>query len=135
MLRYFPLEYKKGGLNELNEDDENKKKINIINNMLEDKNKINAGTNLNERKNVEELNSTANYFDLSKKHSFHKKNIDFSKIFNNVILIKDNFVLGKKHSRYLIADKQDNNNENEKDNEKSDDDAYDGLKPKKQKLN
>lgn len=137
MLRYFPMEYKKGGLNELNEDDENKKKINIINNMLEDKNKINTGTNLNERKNVEELNSTANYFDLSKKHSFHKKNIDFSKIFNNVIIIKDNFVLGKKHSRYLIADKQDNNNENEneKDNEKSDDDAYDGLKPKKQKLN
>jgi hypothetical protein len=125
MLRYFPLEYKKGGLNELNEDDENKKKINIINNMLEDKNKINTGTNLNERKNVEELNSTANYFDLSKKHSFHKKNIDFSKIFNNVILIKDNFVLGKKHSRYLIADKQDNNNENE--NEKDEDEENDEI--------
>ena len=139
MLRYFPLEYKKGGINDGNESDENQKKINIINNMLEDsKNKkLNSGLTMNERKNVEELNSTANYFDMSKKHSFHKKNIDFSKIFNNVIVIKDNFVLGKKHTRYLLADKKDNQeNESDKDKEKSDDDAYDGLKPKKQlKLN
>ena len=138
MLRYFPLEYKKGGLGDGNEDDENQKKINIINNMLEDnKNKkMNSGLALNERKNVEELNNTANYFDMSKKHSFHKKNIDFSKIFNNVIFIKDNFVLGKKHSRYLV-DETKNNEENndDKDKDKSDDDAYDGLKPKKLKLN
>ena len=108
MLRYFPMEYKKGGINDGNESDENQKKINIINNMLEDnKNKkLNSGLSVNERKNVEELNNTANYFDMSKKHSFHKKNIDFSKIFNNVIVIKDNFVLGKKHTRYLLADKK-----------------------------
>ena len=92
---------------------------------------------MNEIKNVEELNSTANYFDMSKKHSFHKKNIDFSKIFNNVIVIKDNFVLGKKHTRYLLADKKENDeNDSDKDKEKSDDDDDDGLKPKKQlKLN
>ena len=138
MLRYFPMEYRKGGIGDGNEDDENQKKINIINNMLEDnKNKkLNPGLNMNERKNVEELNNTANYFDMSKKHSFQKKNIDFSKIFNNVILIKDNFVLGKKHSRYLLADKQGIDEKDEdKDKEKSDDDAYDGLKPKKLKLN
>ena len=138
MLRYFPMEYKKGGIDE-NEDDENQKKINIINNMLEDnKNKkMNSGLTVNERKNVEELNNTANYFDMSKKHSFHKKNVDFSKIFNNIIVIKDNFVLGKKHSRYLLADKKENgDNDNDKDKEKSDDDAYEGLKPNKQlKLN
>ena len=138
MLRYFPMEYRKGGIGDGNEDDENQKKINIINNMLEDnKNKkLNPGLNMNERKNVEELNNTANYFDMSKKHIFHKKNIDFSKIFNNVILIKDNFVIGKKHSRYLLADKQGIDEKDEdKDKEKSDDDAYDGLKPKKLKLN
>ena len=139
MLRYFPMEYKKGGINDGNESDENQKKINIINNMLEDnKNKkLNSGLSVNERKNVEELNNTANYFDMSKKHSFHKKNIDFSKIFNNVIVIKDNFVLGKKHTRYLLADKKENDeNDSDKDKEKSDDDAYEGLKPKKQlKLN
>ena len=137
MLRYFPMEYKKGGFGDGNESDENQKKINMINNMLEDsKNKrMNSGLAMNEKKNVEELNNTANYFDMSKKHSFHKKNVDFSKIFNNVIVIKDNFVLGKKHSRYLLADKKENG-ENEKDKEKSEDEAYDGLKPKKQlKLN
>ena len=139
MLRYFPMEYKKGGNNDGNESDENQKKINIINNMLEDnKNKkLNSGLSVNERKNVEELNNTANYFDMSKKHSFHKKNIDFSKIFSNVIVIKDNFVLGKKHTRYLLADKKENDeNDSDKDKVKSDDDAYEGLKPKKQlKLN
>ena len=129
MLRYFPPEYGKGSL-ETVEGDENQKKNNIINNMLEDnKNKrLNSGIGLNERKTVEELNNAANYFDMSKKHSFHKNNIDLSKIFNNITLIKDNFILGKKHSRYLIADKKDD----EKDKEDLDD--YEGLKAKKSKL-
>ena len=137
MLRYFPMEYKKGGIGDGNESDENQKKINIINNMLEDnKNKKDSGLTLNERKNVEELNNTANYFDMSKKHTFHKKNIDFSKIFNNVTVIKGNFVLGKKHSRYILDDKKEEEKDSDKDKDKSDDDAYDGLKPKKQlKLN
>ena len=128
MLRYFPPEYGKGSL-ETVEGDENQKKNNIINNMLEDnKNKrLNSGIGLNERKTVEELNNAANYFDMSKKHSFHKNNIDLSKIFNNITLIKDNFILGKKHSRYLIADKKDD----EKDKEDLDD--YEGLKAKKSK--
>ena len=102
--------------------------------MLEDnKNKkLNIGLLVNERKNVEELNNIANYFDMSKRHSFHKKNIDFSKIFNNVIVIKDNFVLGKKHTRYLLAYKKENDeNDNDKDKEKIDYDAYEGLKPLK----
>ncbi len=129
MLRYFPMEYKKGGSVVGDENDENQKKINMINNMLEDnKNKNNNGNNLNERKTVEELNSTANYFDMSKKHSFHKKDIDFTKIFNNVIFIKDNFILGKKHSRYLIDDDKKNNDKNI-----NEEDDYDGLKPKQQK--
>ena len=128
MLRYFPPEYGKGSL-ETVEGDENQKKNNIINNMLEDnKNKrLNSGIGLNERKTVEELNNAANYFDMSKKHRFHKNNIDLSKIFNNITLIKDNFILGKKHSRYLIADKKDD----EKDKEDLDD--YEGLKAKKSK--
>ena len=135
MLRYFPPEYGKGGLETI-EGDENMKKINMINNMLEDNRKKRLNSiGFNERKTVEELNNAANYFDMSKKHSFHKKNVDFSKIFNNIIVIKDNFVLGKKHSRYLLADKKENG-DNDKDKEKSDDDAYDGLKPNKQlKLN
>jgi len=129
MLRYFPMEYKKGGSVVGDENDENQKKINMINNMLEDnKNKNNNGNNLNERKTVEELNSTANYFDMSKKHSFHKKDIDFTKIFNNVIFIKDNFILGKKHSRYLIDEDKKNNDKNI-----NEEDDYDGLKPKQQK--
>ena len=39
---------------------------------------------------------------------------------------KDNFVLGKKHSRYLLEDIKEENEDDEKEN-----DAYDGLRPKK----
>lgn len=126
MLRYFPPEYGKDRL-ETGEGDENLKKINMINNLLDDnKNKrLNSGVAINERKTVEELNNAANYFDMSKKHSFHKNNIDLSKIFNNVTVIKDNFVLGKKHSRYLLE----NTKEDEDDDKEND--AYDGLRPKK----
>jgi len=126
MLRYFPPEYGKDRL-ETGEGDENLKKINMINNLLDDnKNKkLNSGVAINERKTVEELNNAANYFDMSKKHSFHKNNIDLSKIFNNVTVIKDSFVLGKKHSRYLLDDIKEEN-EDDKEN-----DAYDGLRPKK----
>lgn len=132
MLRYFPGEYGKGGLETI-EGDENMKKINMINNMLEDnKNKkVNNGFGINERKTVEELNNAANYFDMSKKHSFHKNNIDISKIYNNITFIKDNFILGKKHSRYLIENKKDENNDEDKDDL---DDLYDGLKAKKSKI-
>lgn len=127
MLRYFPPEYGKDRL-ETGEGDENLKKINMINNLLDDnKNKrLNSGVAINERKTVEELNNAANYFDMSKKHSFHKNNIDLSKIFNNVTVIKDNFVLGKKHSRYLLEDIKEENEDDDKEN-----DAYDGLRPKK----
>ena len=133
MLRYFPPEYGKGNL-ETVEGDENMKKINMINNLLDDnKNKkLNSGVAINERKTVEELNSAANYFDMSKKHSFHKNNIDLTKIFNNVTVIKDSFVLGKKHSRYLLEDiKEDNNENNDKDNLN---DVYEGLRAKKSKF-
>jgi len=127
MLRYFPPEYGKDRL-ETGEGDENLKKINMINNLLDDnKNKrLNSGVAINERKTVEELNNAANYFDMSKKHSFHKNNIDLSKIFNNVTVIKDNFVLGKKHSRYLLENTKEENEDDDKEN-----DAYDGLRPKK----
>jgi len=127
MLRYFPPEYGKDRL-ETGEGDENLKKINMINNLLDDnKNKrLNSGVAINERKTVEELNNAANYFDMSKKHSFHKNNIDLSKIFNNVTVIKDNFVLGKKHSRYLLENIKEENEDDDKEN-----DAYDGLRPKK----
>ena len=129
MLRYFPPEYGKGGL-ETVEGDENLKKINMINNPMEDNRKrLNSNIGINERKTVEELNNAANYFDMSKKHSFHKNNIDLSKIFNNITVIKDSFVLGKKHSRYLIEDKTDDDDKNEKD-----DDLYDGLRVKKSKF-
>ena len=126
MLRYFPPEYGKDRL-ETGEGDEN---LNMINNLLDDnKNKrLNSGVAINERKTVEELNNTANYFDMSKKHSFHKNNIDLSHIFNNVIVIKDNFVLGKKHSRYLLEDIKE---ENEKDDKDNLNDVYDGLRSKK----
>ena len=132
MLRYFPGEYGKGGLETI-EGDENMKKINMINNMLEDnKNKkLNSGFGINERKTVEELNNAANYFDMSKKHSFHKNIIDISKIYNNITFIKDNFILGKKHSRYLIENKKDENKDEDKDDL---DDLYDGLKVKKSKI-
>ena len=132
MLRYFPGEYGKGGLETI-EGDENLKKINMINNMLEDnKNKkLNSGFGINERKTVEELNNAANYFDMSKKHSFHKNNIDISKIYNNITFIKDNFILGKKHSRYLIENKKNENKDDDKDDL---DDLYDGLKVKKSKI-
>ena len=132
MLRYFPGEYGKGGLETI-EGDENMKKINMINTMLEDnKNKkLNSGFGINERKTVEELNNAANYFDMSKKHSFHKNNIDISKIYNNITFIKDNFILGKKHSRYLIENKKDENKGDDKDDL---DDLYDGLKVKKSKI-
>ena len=127
MLRYFPPEYGKDRL-ETGEGDENLKKINMINNLLDDnKNKrLNSGVAINERKTVEELNNAANYFDMSKKHSFHKNNIDLSKIFNNITVIKDNFVLGKKHSRYLLDNIKEENEDDDKEN-----DAYDGLRPKK----
>ena len=127
MLRYFPQEYGKDRL-ETGEGDENLKKINMINNLLDDnKNKrLNSGVAINERKTVEELNNAANYFDMSKKHSFHKNNIDLSKIFNNVTVIKDNLVLGKKHSRYLLEDIKEEDENDEKEN-----DAYDGLRAKK----
>jgi hypothetical protein len=127
MLRYFPPEYGKDRL-ETGEGDENLKKINMINNLLDDnKNKrLNSGVAINERKTVEELNNAANYFDMSKKHSFHKNNIDISKIFNNITIIKDNFVLGKKHSRYLLDNIKEENEDDDKEN-----DAYDGLRPKK----
>ena len=127
MLRYFPPEYGKDRL-ETGEGDENLKKINMINNLLDDnKNKrLNSGVAINERKTVEELNNAANYFDMSKKHCFHKNNIDLSKIFNNITVIKDNFVLGKKHSRYLLKDIKEENEDDDKEN-----DAYDGLRPKK----
>ena len=127
MLRYFPPEYGKDRL-ETGEGDENLKKINMINNLLDDnKNKrLNSGVAINERKTVEELNNAANYFDKSKKQSFHKNNIDLSKIFNNVTVIKDNFVLGKKHSRYLLENTKEENEDDDKEN-----DAYDGLRPKK----
>ena len=76
MLRYFPPEYGKGGL-ETVEGEENLKKINMINNPMEDnRKKLNTNIGINERKPVEELNNAANYFDMSKKHSFHKNNID-----------------------------------------------------------
>jgi hypothetical protein len=132
MLRYFPPEYGVGGL-ETVEGDENMKKINMINNLLDDnKNKrLNNGLGANERRTVEELNNTANYFDMSKKHCFHKNNIDLSKIFNNVKVIKDNFVLGKKHSRYLLENK---NDEEEDSNDKDSNDLYDGLRAKKPKI-
>ena len=128
MLRYFPPEYGKGGV-ETVEGEENMKKINMINNPMEDNRKKLNSIGLNERKTVEELNNAANYFDMSKKHSFHKNNIDLSKIFNNITVIKDSFVLGKKHSRYLIEDKKDEDDKNEKD-----DDLYDGLRVKKSKF-
>ena len=68
---------------------------------------------------------------MSKKHCFHKNNIDLSKIFNNVKVIKDNFVLGKKHSRYLLENK---NDEEEDSNDKDSNDLYDGLRAKKPKI-
>lgn len=128
MLRYFPIEYGKGSLESI-EGDENMKKTNMINNTLED-NKGNRHNSIgfNERKNVDELNNAANYFDMSKKHSFHKNNIDLSKLFNNIKVIKDSFVLGKKHSRYLLEDKKDD------DKNDKDDDLYDGLRVKKPKV-
>ena len=128
MLRYFPPEYGKGGM-ETVEGDENMKKINMINNMLEDNKRKLTNGGINERKTVEELNNAANYFDMSKKHSFHRNNIDLSKIFNNITIIKDNFVLGKKHSRYLIENKKDDDK-----NEEDLDALYEGLKAKKPKI-
>ena len=131
MLRYFPPEYGKGGLETI-EGDENMKKINMINNMLEDNRKKRLNSiGFNERKTVEELNNAANYFDMSKKHSFHKNNIDLSKLFNNITVIKDSFVLGKKHSRYLIEDKKD---EGEKEDKDDLNDLYEGLRAKKPKI-
>jgi len=130
MLRYFPSEYGKGGLETI-EGDENKK-INTINNMMEEHRKRLNSVGFNERKTVEELNNAANYFDMSKKHCFHKNNIDLSKIFNNITVIKENFVLGKKHSRYLIEDKKDDDDDK---NDKDDlNDLYDGLRVKKSKF-
>ena len=129
MLRYFPPEYGKGGLETI-EGDENMKKINMINNMLEDnRNKRLNSIGFNERKTIEELNN-ANYFDMSKKHSFHKNNIDLSQIFNNITVIKESFVLGKKHSRYLIEEKKEDGEKEEKDDLN---DLYDGLRAKKSK--
>ena len=131
MLRYFPPEYGKGGLETI-KGDENMKKINMINNMLEDNRKKRLNSiGFNERKTVEELNNAANYFDMSKKHSFHKNNIDLSKLFNNITVIKDSFVLGKKHSRYLIEDKKD---EGEKEDKDDLNDLYEGLRAKKPKI-
>ena len=130
MLRYFPQEYSKGGIESV-EGDENLKKINMLNNLLEENKNKGLNNNINERKTVEELNNAANYFDMSKKHSFHKNNIDLSKIFENITFIKDNFVLGKKHSRYLLENKNDENEEKDKDDLN---DLYEGLRAKKQKL-
>jgi len=130
MLRYFPPEYGVGGV-EPSEGEENMKKINMINNILEENNnkKLNSGNILNERKTVEELNNTANYFDMSKKHSFHKNNLDINIVLNKISYVKDELMLGKKHERYLL-DEGNNSDEN-----KDKDDLYEGLRAKKQKLN
>ena len=135
MLRYFPVEY--GNLRGRDGDD-NLNKMNILNNLLEDtKNKNKQSSNLsnaNERKTIEELNNTINYFDMSKKHIFHRNKIDLNNIFNNIKTIKENFILGQKHTRYLIEEnKKENNEENEGDGNNKEDDLYEGLRAKKGK--
>lgn len=133
ILRYFPLEYGSNGYN--GEGEENLNKINMLNNLLDEsknKNKLmNIYNNANERKTIEELNNTINYFDMSKKHIFHKNKIDINNIFNNIKIIKDNFILGQKHSRYLLEENKKDIIEEENDNKE--DDLYEGLRAKKGK--
>ena len=135
MLRYFPTEYGNGTGTD---GDENLNKLNILNNLLDDtknKNKQNNMlNNANERKTIEELNNTINYFDMSKKHIFHRNKIDLNNIFNNIGIVKENFILGQKHSRYLLEDnKKEINEENEGDGDNKEDDLYEGLRAKKGK--
>ena len=109
-LRYFPREFSNIP-EEKNPFEEKDSKLKDIQKFLDENNRKRT-TSFNDKKNIDEINKTANYFDMSKKHTRKKNFNDIGNVFNDIDY-EDECTLGKKIKR---EDKID---------------IYDSLAPKK----
>lgn len=100
-LRYFPRDF--GGDSVTNEHPTTLKpnaKNTSINNVNQDDKKMKKDSIVIDKKGNEEINNlTTNYFDMSKKHSKKKINVDIMKIISDIVVDESEIYLGKKLKR------------------------------------
>ena len=93
-LRFFPRDFSNIP-EEKNPFEEKDSKLKDIQKFLDENNRKRT-LSFNGKKNIDDINTTVNYFDMSKKHNKKKINFDIGNIFTD---IEEECVLGKKIKR------------------------------------
>ena len=95
-LRFFPRDFN-NKQKKKNPFEEKDSKLKDIQKFLDENNRKRT-TSFNDKKNIDEINKTANYFDMSKKHTRKKNFNDIGNVFNDIDY-EDECNLGKKIKR------------------------------------
>ena len=95
-LRFFPRDFSNIP-EEKNPFEEKDSKLKDIQKFLDENNRKRT-LSFNDKKNIDDINTTVNYFDMSKKHNKKKINFDIGNIFTDID-IEEECVLGKKIKR------------------------------------